>query len=98
MKVKVFVHAKLNDVYENGANRKKMIYQAWPCHYEVWGTLVCETEIDVPDQISEADVIRNTVKVMRKQQQVIRADAEVKFQNIEQQIQEMLCLPAEVKA
>jgi hypothetical protein len=94
MKVKVFVHAKYEKHYSNETGKfiNGITYNAWPIECDSWGTLVHETEIDVP-QVDENEVINGTVKIMRAEQRKIRAEAEAKFQNIEQQIQEMLCLP-----
>lgn len=99
MKVKAYVHAKYDDHYdaESGKYIKGFRYVAWPCKGDSWGFFVCEHEFEIP-AVDENELRNGVVKLMRDEQQKIRADAEVKFQNIEQQIQEMLCLPAEVPA
>lgn len=85
MKIKGYVHAEWIDFH------KKFVYQVWPCKSASFGVIVCEVEFDAPD-VDEAELIKGQVKIMREKQQEIRADAEVKFQQIEESIQKMLCL------
>ena len=86
MKVKAFIHASY-DSY-----RKQFEYQTWPHKSDgIFGTFVCEHEIDIPE-VSEADLINGTVSAMKSEQQKIRAEAEAKVQNIEQQIGELLAI------
>ncbi len=93
MKVDVYVYAKV----ENW--RKDVCYYAYftgdiPGNH--MGTLIAETSVEI-DEPNIHEIIDGTVKTMRAEQQKIRAEAEVKYQNIEQQIQEMLCLSAPVE-
>ncbi len=98
MKVKVFVHAKYGRHYDADTGRfcNGVEYLAWPMESEAWGVFFHEAEIDVPE-VDENSLRDGQVKIMREEQQRIRAEAEVKYQNIEQQIQEMLCLSAPVE-
>jgi len=85
MKVKVYVHAAWDSF------GKKFDYTAWPYKSDAFGVLVLTKEIDAPE-VDETELKSGVVKFMRAEQQKIRAEAEVKYQNIEQQIQELLCI------
>ncbi len=87
MKVKVYVYAKV-DAFDKTAS-----YYAYFCKTSHMGTFVVETSVDI-DEPPLQEIMDGTIKDMRAAQQKIRADAEVQYQNIEQQIQEMLCLSA----
>ena len=86
MKVTAFVHASY-DSY-----KKKFVYQTWPHKSDgIFGVFIGEIEFDAPD-VDEGELKNGTVKAMKSEQQKIRAEAEVKIQNIEQQIGELLCI------
>jgi hypothetical protein len=86
MKLPVYVYAEKN-TYDG-----RVTYRALSWKSEtLWGTMFCETEIDFPEA-NMAEVINGQVKVLRIQQQQIRAKCEVEVQKIEQQIGELLAI------
>jgi len=85
MKLKAYVHAEWNDF------DKKFLYKVYPCEAAAFGVFIAEVEIDAPE-VDEGELIKGQVKLMRDKQQEIRAEAELKFQQIEESIQKMLCL------
>ena len=85
MKVKAWVYAEYSH-YSRG-----FTYSVWPHDSYGAAVKVWEGEVDIPD-IDESQLVNGTVKLMKDAQQKIRAEAEAKVQNIEGQIQELLCL------
>ena len=85
MKAPVYVYVTYSQV------NKCIQYEAWPCKSDAWGQLHCETEIDIPEANMD-DVINGKITSMRVEQQKLRADCELKVQNIEQQIGELLAI------
>ena len=86
LKTKAFVYAEF-DKYS-----KSVRYAVWPnASMSYAGNVIAETEIEF-DEPEFNDVINATVKVMKAEQVRIRAEAEAKVNNIEGQIQELLCL------
>ena len=93
MKVTAYVHAKFDEYWDDKTNTIKQgwKYNAWPCNSESWGVLIGKVEIEVP-AVDESELTKGQVKIMRAEQQKIRVESEVKFQQIEESIQKMLCL------
>ena len=93
MKVKAFVYAKFEDIYDSGTGhfKKGFIFSAWPCKCDTWGVFVGEHEFDMPD-VDENELRGGVVKLMKEKQQQIRAKCETEVQNIEQQIGELLAI------
>ncbi len=90
MLIKVFVHAErcpYSKKWEFVPRLADMSDMSGFGH--VVETIELEFEFNEP---CETELVEHTVRGLRKVQQKIRADAEVQFQNIEQQIQEMLCI------
>ena len=90
MKVKVYVHA------EYASWNKQWSFVPRLCDMsdmENFGTCVQVVEIEFDFKEPTHDqLINKTVLSMRKVQTQLRAKCEVEVQNIEQQIQEMLCI------
>ena len=87
MKIPVYVYAEAETWGD-----KKILYKPYyaTCMDHIGMEFYqCEIDIPVPDR---ADVINRTVKLMRAKQSRIRADAEVKTQNIEEQIGRLLSI------
>jgi len=93
VKVKVYIYARVNQYSDDKI--EYIPYYVGPEIGDHMGAFVLETEVEF-DPPSRADIINKTVAVLKNQQQSLRAECETKVQNIEQQIQEMLCLPAAV--
>jgi hypothetical protein len=86
MKTKVYFYA------EYQAWDDKVVYKPWrfPDAASL-GVFFYETEVDIPE-VKRADLINGTVKNLRLAQQVIRAEAQTKVTEIEQQIGELLAI------
>lgn len=85
--VEVFIHAKLNSI------SKEVYYSAYSCdmtRYE-GGTLVEVIKLEIDEPLYD-QVVAETVMKMREKQAELRGEAEKKVANIEQQIQNLLCL------
>lgn len=88
MKMQIYLYARKvgwSDELEITAHSTKFENGDYP------GVLFAETEIEVLEPI-RADVITGQVKVLRVQQQELRAKCEVDVQKIEQQIGELLAI------
>lgn len=85
MKVKTYFFA------EYDAWSKEFSFVAWP--HENWKgkVLVHTAEVEIPD-LDSKHLTNGLITAMKDEQQEIRAECEVNVQNIEQQIQEMLCI------
>lgn len=94
MKIKIYMHAE-RDYY----NKK---WDIIPRIHDMSDTAgfghvvdIVEVEFDFNTPL-ESEMVKRAIVSMREVQGKIRAKAEIEVQNIEQQIQEMLCLPSEV--
>ncbi len=90
MKVKLYVHAD----YESW--NKKWEFKTWQndmTDTEGFGycVQVVEIEFDFKEPTHD-ELVKKHILAMRNVQTKLRAETEVKIQNIEQQIQEMLCI------
>ena len=86
MKIPVYIYAQIQP-YSKEVN----YFAYFVPDSKHMGVEIAKTEIDF-DEPPLDKVIQGAVVNMRAEQQKIRAEAEVKYQNIEQQIQEMLCI------
>lgn len=55
-----------------------------------------DVSMDVPDDLDAFAINEKFIEGMRKQQETIKAEASLKVDNIEEQIQSLLALPAPV--
>jgi len=87
MKIKAYIYAEYN------SHSKSFNFQPWghKCLDNTFGKFIGETEVEFPD-VDPVELLKGQVVLMRAEQQKIRAEAEVKYQNIETQIQQMLCI------
>lgn len=88
MKIKGFVHA----VYEQYDKKwEYTIYSYDMSHMNGFGVVVAESFVEFePPETHE--LVNKTIAAMKSAQKEIRAKAEASAQNIEQQIQELLCI------
>lgn len=93
MKVKIYIHARPTEKYNptTGNFDKSWGYEAWSTKSEHFGVFVSEHEIDVPE-VDEKELVTGTVKILRDKQQQVRAERESELNQIEEQIQQLLCI------
>lgn len=89
MKLKVYVYAKLNEY----TGEPQIRVTSFDGMEDMWGPMLAEREIDIPEPL-HADMAVAMVAAWRAEQQQIRADAEVKAQEIEQRIGKILAIEA----
>ena len=86
-KITVFIHCCKYDWKEEG------VFVAHPYRFDDSTTHIFlfeqEIEIDIPDDFDPTPI---QIEKLRKEKQRILAEAQVKANNIDQQIQEMLCI------
>ena len=91
MKVTAYVYARISP-YEWEHDKVEYGVFSSECMGEFgWGKLVAQVEIDAPD-LTRADLILDAVRVLRGEQQRVRAEAEQKAQEIETKIGSLLAL------
>lgn len=88
MEVKVFIHAQWNKY------SKAFSYSALQCDMTEYGYILLETKT-VEFVVPVDKELRNAaVRVLRAKRNKVLADAGVEAQNIDDEVQELLCLPA----
>ena len=88
MKLKVYVHA------ESHGNTGRVNYEISRIDMtEYYGPVVFHGDVEIPmEPVTPKDVIPAQVAILRKHQQEIRAEAEIKAKEIEEKISMMLAL------
>lgn len=88
MKLKIYVHAK---AFEFG---NRVVYHVSDIDMsEYYGPVVFEGEVDIPfEPVTPADLIPGQVAILRKEQQKVRAEAEVRANAVEEQISKLLAI------
>ena len=86
MKLKIYVHAKIN-----GYDPDKVDYRIAECDMtEYWGACIFHGEVDLPfDPVTPAALIPGQVAILRKEQQKVRAEAETTVNRLEEQISKL---------
>ncbi|WP_455387397.1 hypothetical protein [Petrachloros mirabilis] len=86
MKLELYVHAQPDPYVPGGVQYQAATHDM----SEFWGPVIFHGYVDVPvDPVTPADLIPGQVAILRKEQQAIRADAEVKANRIEEQISKL---------
>lgn len=89
MKHTVYIHARIGP-YE--WNKDEIEYWVGSLHVTGNGWVcVGSREVDIPE-ITRADLVPDAIKAMQAEQQQIRADAEVKAQKLQAQIDKLLAI------
>jgi hypothetical protein len=87
VKVKAVIHYRKYDFQDTAQ------YVIFPCRFDndtdTLPILETELEVEIPDDF---DPINTKIGILRQEKQRIQAEAHVKAENIEQQIQELLCI------
>lgn len=87
-KITVLLHASISE-YED----KKINYSTYSTDMSKYGCGIPVKEIDIEfDEPEYSDIVAGTISILREKKAEKRAEAELEVNNIEQKIQNLLCI------